>query len=180
MRDSGPQCVKSLLRSRKELCSMGLELHTKDTPRLTEVCITTHTRFDYDFVILRISLTCPFLRSDPFCVFAWPLWRRGSNSTGDSYCTSSDFCSSINVLLIDVINVLFVCSVPVPRPCLLSRGTWWSCWGLSMSPAWKTKRCCYWRTAGDQPTGGTLLLRLTWQERKFLIGKGERLCFSGL
>ncbi|KAM9485228.1 A-kinase anchor protein 11-like isoform 1-T1 [Salvelinus alpinus] len=37
VRDSGPQCVKSLLRSRKELCSMGLELQTRDTPRLTEI-----------------------------------------------------------------------------------------------------------------------------------------------
>ncbi|XP_045065104.1 A-kinase anchor protein 11-like isoform X2 [Coregonus clupeaformis] len=46
VRDSGPQCVKSLLRNRKELCSMGLELQTRDTPRLTEihfVCLPGHS-----------------------------------------------------------------------------------------------------------------------------------------
>ncbi|KAK6315226.1 hypothetical protein J4Q44_G00147550 [Coregonus suidteri] len=46
VRDSGPQCVKSLLRNRKELCSMGLELQTRDAPRLTEihfVCLPGHS-----------------------------------------------------------------------------------------------------------------------------------------
>ncbi|XP_026150988.1 A-kinase anchor protein 11 isoform X2 [Mastacembelus armatus] len=37
VRDSGSQCVKSLLRNKKELCSFGLELPTRDTSRLTEI-----------------------------------------------------------------------------------------------------------------------------------------------
>uniref|UniRef100_UPI0037E8AAB7 A-kinase anchor protein 11 isoform X2 n=1 Tax=Semicossyphus pulcher TaxID=241346 RepID=UPI0037E8AAB7 len=37
VRDSGAQCVKSLFRNRKELCSVGLELPTRDTTRLTEI-----------------------------------------------------------------------------------------------------------------------------------------------
>ncbi|XP_071382431.1 A-kinase anchor protein 11 [Centroberyx affinis] len=45
VRDSGAQCVKSLLRNKKELCSVGLELQTRDTLRLTEihfVCLPGH------------------------------------------------------------------------------------------------------------------------------------------
>lgn len=38
VRDSGAQCVKSLFRNKKELCSIGLELPNRDTTRLTEVC----------------------------------------------------------------------------------------------------------------------------------------------
>ncbi|XP_034549792.1 A-kinase anchor protein 11 isoform X2 [Notolabrus celidotus] len=37
VRDTGAQCVKSLFRNRKELCSVGLELQTRDTTRLTEI-----------------------------------------------------------------------------------------------------------------------------------------------
>ncbi|KAM9347204.1 A-kinase anchor protein 11 [Symphorus nematophorus] len=37
VRDSGPQCVKSLFRNKKELCSIGLELPARDTTRLTEI-----------------------------------------------------------------------------------------------------------------------------------------------
>ncbi|KAM4731577.1 A-kinase anchor protein 11 isoform 2-T3 [Anableps anableps] len=37
VRDSGVQSAKSLLRSRKELCSVGLELPTRDATRLTEI-----------------------------------------------------------------------------------------------------------------------------------------------
>ncbi|CAB1347192.1 unnamed protein product, partial [Coregonus sp. 'balchen'] len=58
VRDSGPQCVKSLLRNRKELCSMGLELQTRDTPRLTEihfVCLPGHSEGE--------DLTLQLLRS---------------------------------------------------------------------------------------------------------------------
>lgn len=40
VRDSGAQCVKSLFRNKKELCSIGLELPARDTTRLTEVCHT--------------------------------------------------------------------------------------------------------------------------------------------
>nr|XP_020475716.1 A-kinase anchor protein 11 [Monopterus albus] len=35
--DSGAQCVKSLLRNKKELCSFGLDLPARDTTRLTEI-----------------------------------------------------------------------------------------------------------------------------------------------
>nr|XP_019960129.1 PREDICTED: A-kinase anchor protein 11 isoform X1 [Paralichthys olivaceus]XP_019960130.1 PREDICTED: A-kinase anchor protein 11 isoform X1 [Paralichthys olivaceus] len=37
VRDSGAQCVKSLFRNKKELCSIGLELTTRDATRLTEI-----------------------------------------------------------------------------------------------------------------------------------------------
>ncbi|XP_074550536.1 A-kinase anchor protein 11 isoform X2 [Halichoeres trimaculatus] len=37
VRDTGAQCVKNLFRNRKELCSIGLELQTRDTTRLTEI-----------------------------------------------------------------------------------------------------------------------------------------------
>ncbi|MEQ2277419.1 hypothetical protein XENORESO_002364 [Xenotaenia resolanae] len=37
VRDSGMQSAKSLFRNKKELCSVGLELPTRDTPRLTEI-----------------------------------------------------------------------------------------------------------------------------------------------
>ncbi|XP_035532308.1 LOW QUALITY PROTEIN: A-kinase anchor protein 11 [Morone saxatilis] len=37
VRDSGAQCVKSLFRNKKELCSIGLELPTRDSTRLTEI-----------------------------------------------------------------------------------------------------------------------------------------------
>ncbi|XP_068558643.1 A-kinase anchor protein 11 isoform X3 [Cebidichthys violaceus] len=37
VRDGGPQCVKSLFRNKKELCSVGLELPTRDATRLTEI-----------------------------------------------------------------------------------------------------------------------------------------------
>ncbi|XP_012993348.3 A-kinase anchor protein 11 isoform X2 [Esox lucius] len=37
VRDSGPQCLKTLLRNKKELCNVGLELQTRDTHRLTEI-----------------------------------------------------------------------------------------------------------------------------------------------
>ncbi|XP_074513768.1 A-kinase anchor protein 11 isoform X2 [Sebastes fasciatus] len=37
VRDGGPQCVKSLFRNKKELCSVGLELPSRDTTRLTEI-----------------------------------------------------------------------------------------------------------------------------------------------
>ncbi|XP_078030857.1 A-kinase anchor protein 11 isoform X2 [Epinephelus lanceolatus] len=37
VRDSGAQCVKSLFRNKKELCSVGLELPSRDTTRLTEI-----------------------------------------------------------------------------------------------------------------------------------------------
>ncbi|KAM6978145.1 A-kinase anchor protein 11 isoform 1-T1 [Tautogolabrus adspersus] len=37
VRDTGAQCVKSLFRNRKELCSVGLELPTRDATRLTEI-----------------------------------------------------------------------------------------------------------------------------------------------
>lgn len=40
VRDNGAQCVKSLYRNRKELCSISLELPSRDTTRLTEVCHT--------------------------------------------------------------------------------------------------------------------------------------------
>ncbi|KAM9448697.1 A-kinase anchor protein 11-like isoform 6-T6 [Salvelinus alpinus] len=46
VRDDGTPCMKSLLSSRKELCSMGLELQTRDTPCLTEihfVCLPGHS-----------------------------------------------------------------------------------------------------------------------------------------
>ncbi|XP_070770756.1 A-kinase anchor protein 11 [Enoplosus armatus] len=45
VRDSGAQCVKSLFRNKKELCSVGIELPTRDTTRLTEihfVCLPGH------------------------------------------------------------------------------------------------------------------------------------------
>ncbi|XP_059198175.1 A-kinase anchor protein 11 isoform X2 [Centropristis striata] len=45
VRDSGPQCVKGLFRNKKELCSVDLELPTRDTTRLTEihfVCLPGH------------------------------------------------------------------------------------------------------------------------------------------
>lgn len=38
VRDSGAHYVKRLFRNKKELCSIGLELQTRDTLRLTEVC----------------------------------------------------------------------------------------------------------------------------------------------
>ncbi|KAM3861851.1 A-kinase anchor protein 11 [Diretmus argenteus] len=37
VRDTGAQCVKSLLRNKKELCNVGLEPQTRDTLRLTEI-----------------------------------------------------------------------------------------------------------------------------------------------
>ncbi|XP_034416703.1 A-kinase anchor protein 11 isoform X2 [Cyclopterus lumpus] len=37
VRDGGPQCVKSLFRNKKELCSVGLELPSRDVTRLTEI-----------------------------------------------------------------------------------------------------------------------------------------------
>nr|XP_046259784.1 A-kinase anchor protein 11 isoform X2 [Scatophagus argus] len=37
VRDGGAQCVKSLLRNKKELCSIALELPARDTTRLTEI-----------------------------------------------------------------------------------------------------------------------------------------------
>ncbi|KAK2840345.1 hypothetical protein Q5P01_014085 [Channa striata] len=37
VRDSGAQCVKSLFRNKKELCSIDLELPNRDTTRLTEI-----------------------------------------------------------------------------------------------------------------------------------------------
>lgn len=37
VRDSGAQCVKSLFRNKKELCSVGPEPPTRDTTRLTEI-----------------------------------------------------------------------------------------------------------------------------------------------
>ncbi|XP_042350322.1 A-kinase anchor protein 11 isoform X2 [Plectropomus leopardus] len=37
VRDSGAQCVKSLFRNKKELCSVGLELPSRDATRLTEI-----------------------------------------------------------------------------------------------------------------------------------------------
>ncbi|XP_062258065.1 A-kinase anchor protein 11 isoform X2 [Platichthys flesus] len=37
VRDSGAQCVKRLFRNKKELCSIGLELTTRDATRLTEI-----------------------------------------------------------------------------------------------------------------------------------------------
>ncbi|XP_014029377.2 A-kinase anchor protein 11 isoform X1 [Salmo salar] len=46
VRDGGTPCMKSLLSSRKELCSVGLELQTRDTPCLTEihfVCLPGHS-----------------------------------------------------------------------------------------------------------------------------------------
>lgn len=43
VRDSGGQCVKSLFRNKKELCSVGLELPTRDATRLTEVCHTNRS-----------------------------------------------------------------------------------------------------------------------------------------
>ncbi|XP_029980415.1 A-kinase anchor protein 11 isoform X1 [Sphaeramia orbicularis] len=45
VRDSGAQCVKSLFRNKKELCSICLELPPRDTTRLTEihfVCLPGH------------------------------------------------------------------------------------------------------------------------------------------
>lgn len=41
VRDSGAQCVKSLFRNKKELCSIGLDLPTREAARLTEVCHTS-------------------------------------------------------------------------------------------------------------------------------------------
>jgi len=38
VRDGGPQCLKSLFRNKKELCSVGLEQPSRDVTRLTEVC----------------------------------------------------------------------------------------------------------------------------------------------
>uniref|UniRef100_A0A3B5MIN2 A kinase (PRKA) anchor protein 11 n=1 Tax=Xiphophorus couchianus TaxID=32473 RepID=A0A3B5MIN2_9TELE len=40
VRDSGAQSAKSLFRSRKELCGVGLELPARDATRLSEVCST--------------------------------------------------------------------------------------------------------------------------------------------
>ncbi|XP_054471369.1 A-kinase anchor protein 11 isoform X2 [Anoplopoma fimbria] len=37
VRDGGPQSVKSLFRNKKELCSIGLELPTREATRLTEI-----------------------------------------------------------------------------------------------------------------------------------------------
>ncbi|KAK5920401.1 hypothetical protein CgunFtcFv8_024215 [Champsocephalus gunnari] len=37
VRDVGPQSVKSILRNKKELCSVGLELPNRDSTRLTEI-----------------------------------------------------------------------------------------------------------------------------------------------
>ncbi|XP_068428245.1 A-kinase anchor protein 11 isoform X2 [Clinocottus analis] len=37
VRDGGPQCMKSLFRNKKELCSVGLELPSRDVTRLTEI-----------------------------------------------------------------------------------------------------------------------------------------------
>ncbi|XP_041806913.1 A-kinase anchor protein 11 isoform X1 [Chelmon rostratus] len=37
VRDSGAQCVKNLFRNKKELCSVGQELPTRDATRLTEI-----------------------------------------------------------------------------------------------------------------------------------------------
>ncbi|XP_062287511.1 A-kinase anchor protein 11 isoform X2 [Scomber scombrus] len=37
VRDNGAQCVKSLFRNKKELCSIGLELPARDATRLTEI-----------------------------------------------------------------------------------------------------------------------------------------------
>ncbi|KAF3694436.1 A-kinase anchor protein 11 [Channa argus] len=37
VRDGGAQCVKSLFRNKKELCSIGLELPNRDATRLTEI-----------------------------------------------------------------------------------------------------------------------------------------------
>ncbi|XP_070693724.1 A-kinase anchor protein 11 isoform X2 [Pempheris klunzingeri] len=45
VRDSGPQCVKSLFRNKKELCSVCQELPPRDATRLTEVhfvCLPAH------------------------------------------------------------------------------------------------------------------------------------------
>uniref|UniRef100_A0A3Q2DZH8 A kinase (PRKA) anchor protein 11 n=1 Tax=Cyprinodon variegatus TaxID=28743 RepID=A0A3Q2DZH8_CYPVA len=45
VRDSGAQSAKSLLRNKKELCSVGLELPSRDTTRLSEihfVCLPGH------------------------------------------------------------------------------------------------------------------------------------------
>ncbi|KAJ8013011.1 hypothetical protein DPEC_G00048870 [Dallia pectoralis] len=37
VRDCGPQCLKTLLKNRKELCDIGLEQQNRDAPRLTEI-----------------------------------------------------------------------------------------------------------------------------------------------
>ncbi|XP_026231478.1 A-kinase anchor protein 11 isoform X2 [Anabas testudineus] len=69
VRDSGAQCVKSLFRNKKELCSIGLELPNRDTTRLTEihfVCLPGQCEGDEVTQQALSSLTgglCELLRS---------------------------------------------------------------------------------------------------------------------
>ncbi|XP_067111232.1 A-kinase anchor protein 11 isoform X1 [Osmerus mordax] len=58
VRDNGAQSLKSLLRNKKELCSVGLELQSRDATRLTEihfVCLPGHSEGE-DFNLQ--SLAC--------------------------------------------------------------------------------------------------------------------------
>lgn len=80
VRDSGAQFVKSLFRNKKELCSIGLQLPTKDATRLTEVC---HTHSSATFKTKDIlMLTISFALSDSLCVSAWSMWRGRCHPTG--------------------------------------------------------------------------------------------------
>ena len=73
VRDSGAQCVKSLFRNKKELCSIGLELTTRDATRLTEVCLTNTQQSKH--VQSSATFTCNIncVLSDSFCVSAWTM-----------------------------------------------------------------------------------------------------------
>lgn len=72
VRDSGAQCVKSLFRNKKELCSVGIELQARDSTRLTEVSHTNHfANICKARPNMRFIQTINCALSDSFCVSAW-------------------------------------------------------------------------------------------------------------
>lgn len=169
VRDSGAQCVKSLFRNKKELCSVGLELPARDTTRLTEVCLThtlTHSssamfkHFDTDHLL---SL------SDSFCVSAWSVWRGRCHPAGTFhklqilifYWLILGHIFEVRGLLIYHLThtLMFLCVFFFPRLCYLCRQGCVSSSGRSTFTPWRTTRFCCSKTPAGWWSTRTLGLR---------------------
>lgn len=78
--DCSVQCVKSLLRNKKELCSVDLELPPRESRSLTEVGHTNN--IDLKKYIKRTGANFPCACSDSLCVSASSMRRGRYQPTG--------------------------------------------------------------------------------------------------
>lgn len=79
--DCSVQCVKSLLRNKKELCSVDLELPPRESRSLTEVG-HTNNRSTTLVKIKRTGTNVPCACSDSLCVSASSMRRGRYQPTG--------------------------------------------------------------------------------------------------